>query len=676
VIATLLLGAVPATSPASTPAQPIPEGPNAGQLPTFIGSPATAKPVSAPQPPRHPFMAPNGLSNIHDDAYMSDTYSWSGPLGVGTQRLSTFQAGECASLVFDSAGRIVTICVGLEGPRLVLFDPQTLDLLAAMPLPPRDPTSGNPFTSFSGGGYFYLDDSDRAVISTTTRHVWVIGETAEPGFQIERDYDLGLQVPPGDQIVSALPDWSGRIWFVSNKGVVGTIDPASGAVKVHGLTNEGITNSFAVDESGGVYIVSDKALYRFDAAADGTPTVSWRKMYDNSGIKKPGQSDAGSGTTPTLMGSEYVAITDNADPMDVVVYRRGRDITAGRVVCTQPVFAPGQGATDNSLIGTDTAMVVENNYGYSGPAATENGGTVPGGLERVDVNADGSGCHAVWTSSERAPSVVPKLSLANGLVYTYTKDPQPDNQDSWYLTALDFETGQTVFKRLGGEGLGYNNNYAPVTIGPSGTLYVGALGGLVLIRDAYAVPRSASSLTVSLVPAFRPCDSAGPPNAGHSPPLGVPSCSPPEPTSAGARVGPTSAGSASLTVVPGDVGLNLATSDVQTPAGLDYDPVAGSGDLTGIARIRFTDLANCTGAGCSGPYTKPATGTDLDFSIPMSCAPTADPVVGSTCSASTTANTLVPGAVSAGRQALVQVFRVRVYDSADTLFEQQGVYIP
>ena len=52
----------------------------------------------------------------------------------------------------------------------------------------------------------------------------------------------------------------------------------------------------------GVFIVSDKALYRFDPAADGAPQVTWRQVYANIGVRKPGQSDAGSGTTPTLMG--------------------------------------------------------------------------------------------------------------------------------------------------------------------------------------------------------------------------------------------------------------------------------------------------------------------------------------------------------------------------------------
>jgi hypothetical protein len=80
--------------------------------------------------------------------------------------------------------------------------------------------------------------------------------------------------------------------------------------------------------------------------------------------------------------------------------------------------------------------------------------------------------------------VVPKVSGRAGLVYTYTKPKRSDGQDAWYLTALDFDTGRTVWRRLAGEGLGYNNNYAPVTISPKGTAYVGVLGGLTRFRDA------------------------------------------------------------------------------------------------------------------------------------------------------------------------------------------------
>ena len=61
----------------------------------------------------------------------------------------------------------------------------------------------------------------------------------------------------------------------------------------------------------------------------------WKKRYPNSGIVKPSQVNAGSGTTPTIMDNGYVAITDNADPMNVVVYRTKRKLDKGekRIVC-------------------------------------------------------------------------------------------------------------------------------------------------------------------------------------------------------------------------------------------------------------------------------------------------------------------------------------------------------
>ena len=74
-------------------------------------------------------------------------------------------------------------------------------------------------------------------------------------------------------------------------------------------------------------------MYRL-VSRRGRPRVAWKVRYRNSGIVKPGQAEAGSGTTPTLMKGGYVAITDNADPMNVVVYRRA--VKGKRVVCECP----------------------------------------------------------------------------------------------------------------------------------------------------------------------------------------------------------------------------------------------------------------------------------------------------------------------------------------------------
>ena len=480
--AAVLGGAAPALAQ-----QPIPEGTH--DEPGFIGAPAQQRPVEAPPlAPQHPFLARNGASNIHDDAYMTDAYDGPGPLGRGISRRNVFEARDCASVTFDSKGRIVTVCVGLDRPVLTLKDPVTLATLASLPLPPRQAGVGNPFQDFTGGGYFYLDERDRAVLPTTQRHLLIVEQTAEPGFRVVRDVDLNGAVAPDDKIVSVLPDWSGRLWFVAQSGIVGTVGRDGGPVRTFD-TNETISNSFSVDEDGGVYIVTDGALYRFRAAGDGTPVVAWRTPYANTGVQKPGQASRGSGTTPTVGTNGAVSITDNADPMNVVVYER----RTGAEVCRAPVFDPGASATDNSLIMAGGSIVVENNFGYTGPGTTQNGASTSPGIERVDFDLERRACRKVWRSQERSPTVVPKLSLANGLVYVYTKEPQDDGDDVWYLTAIDFHTGETVFKALAGEGLGHNNNYAPITLGPDGSAYVGVLGGLVRLADAQPPPGAGAS---------------------------------------------------------------------------------------------------------------------------------------------------------------------------------------
>lgn len=475
---------------AAIPSIPILENPNdRAQVEEFFGKPAKERPVRSFDVPRHPFMAANQDSNIHNDAYMTDAYERPGPLGRDMVTDSTFVVGDCASVTFDQRGNIITICVGVEGPRLFRMDPVTLDTEAYLPLPARSPRGGTGssiFQDFAGGGYFYLDHKDRAVLPTTTRQIWVVSQAetpAGPAFAIDRRYDLATVVPPDEGIVSVLPDWDGLLWFVGTQGTVGTVDPKDGSVQATQLEGEAIANSFAVDETGGAYIVSDHALYRFDADKDGAPKITWRQTYDRGERVKPGQASQGSGTTPTVVGERYVAITDNADPyMHVLVYDRRADVAGDRLLCSVPVFGKGEGNTDQSLIAVGDSLIVENNYGYSGPSATMEGATTTPGLERVRFGEDG--CETVWRSDEIAPSAVPKISLANGLVYTYTKPPTDSDVDAWYLTAIDFRTGKTIFKRLAGTGLGFNNNYAPVSLGPDGAAYVGVLGGLVRLADS------------------------------------------------------------------------------------------------------------------------------------------------------------------------------------------------
>ena len=476
----------------------IPQGFGHAWVSVFDGRPAEARPLSGERPPQHPWLAPNGASQMHGDAWASDTQAAPGPLGRSPTVRSTARAsigGECATVAFDRRGRIVTVCASFAGMDLLLLDPTSLRQLARYPLPQRPSTRSLDLrrivTDTSGGAYFYLDPQDRAVLATSDHQIRVVAlqdGPEGPAFRLERRYDLepGLAAAGfgDDPVVTTLPDWQGRHWFATRHGLVGVVERESGRVATQVLPGEEIQNSFAVDADA-MYVVSDHALYAFDVADDGSPRVIWRETYDRGTRRKPGMIHQGSGTTPTVLPGGLVAIADNAEPrVQVLVYRSGREVSGDRLLCRVPVFEAGRSATENSLVGFGRSLVVENNWGYDLFPLMTFGRSGAGGLARIDVAEDGSGCRVVWTSDEVAQTVVPKLSLANGLLYVYTKSRRaPLGVDAFYLTAVDFRSGETIFRVLTGTGIGWDNHWAPVTLGRDGTLYVGALRGLIAVRD-------------------------------------------------------------------------------------------------------------------------------------------------------------------------------------------------
>jgi hypothetical protein len=485
-IAAVALTALVALLPTAATSSPLP----IPSLPTdlltepFTGTPATAQPLPHEPIGQNPYLSPNGTNSMHDDAYASDAYEVSGPLGRNLRvRSATYGVSECATIAFDSQGRIVGLCGGLEGFTLRLIDPTTLTQIAQLKTSTRDLLSlSNPFSDICGGTYFYLDKDDVAYVLTTTKQIWrtQVGAT---GLTRTATYDVAAQVPGDDCVVATMPDWSGRIFFATQQGRVGVVDPATGQVKVMQFPGEGIFNSLAGDETGAIYLVTTHRLAAVEADASGAPVVRWSQAYDRGTQQKPGQLSQGSGTTPTLIGHDLVAITDNAEPrMNVIFYRRsGTD--AGREICQVPVFADGASATENSLAyAGGHSVIVENNYGYAGVQSTLLGQTSSPGVARVDLADDGT-CHVAWTSTVTAPTSVPKVSLGNGLLYVYSKPASLLLDDSWYLTAIDVRTGATRWNQRTGNGIQWNNHYASIYLGPDGSAYVPTLAGLIRFHD-------------------------------------------------------------------------------------------------------------------------------------------------------------------------------------------------
>ena len=260
------------------------------------------------------------------------------------------------------------------------------------------------------------------------------------------------------------------------------------------------------------------------------------------------------------------------------------------------------------------------------------------------------------------------------------------------------DSRQLAYQHIGGElsyayeGTIYAINlftYSQRDLGPSGPATFNNEPDWQPIQTAgYPHPASAPEVNVSLVPAFKQCGTSGNPSNGrHAPPLSAASCEP-RPGSAVAVVGSASQSFARLTAVAGDndptdgnqadVALTASFTDIRTTAGGDYNPNPSGADLTEVTRLRLTDRANGYGG-------LPGTATEYDFKVPVDCAPTTDPAVGSTCSVDTTASSLVPLLFQERQQAIVQSFRVRVDDagangirgdSDDRIFMTQGVFAP
>jgi hypothetical protein len=309
-----------------------------------------------------------------------------------------------------------------------------------------------------------------------------------------------------DSIRGVMVDFQGRYWInVARRAIVYLLNPAT----YHGIEDlksinlgegEFIRNGLALTKEGAAYIVTTEAMYRVDAGADDQPYIVWAEAYDNSYADthdpkvRPGQTEQGSGTTPTILGEgKYVAITDNAEQMNVVVYRTDArlDPNEGRVVCTLPVFDfPGgdRGASWNSLVGSRNSIVVWNTADYHWDWANYDDAhletpSLPG-IERIDIDPNGMGCTKVWVNTEVAGVAVSVLSTRTGLIYTQDRkwDAQ-NNVNAYYFVALDFRTGEVVWEKLMGTGDKFDSTM-PLIIGPTEALYVPVQGGISMLKDA------------------------------------------------------------------------------------------------------------------------------------------------------------------------------------------------
>ena len=426
-----------------------------------------AKPALPFAVPANPHLSDSPWPISHLNAYAQASSSLPGALGTGSVAVREIELGGLSIIfVFNSRGHLFTIPKGVNVTSTIYkVDPIGMTVLDSLEIPT---------TGVRGGVYCLADSRDRIVASVGGKLMWFSDRDETTGSEADLhlvgEVDLSSHLSTGDEIMGISILYTGELVFATT----GTDDdPCSIGVVAGGFEapdirtidfpGETMSNSVAVDEDGGIYLVTSHNARR--VTWTGSELVdSWACPYE-PGERRPMRLGLGSGSTPSLMLDRYVAITDNAPQMNLLVLRRGLDVADDdRLVDIIPTLEEDS-TSEQSVLVCDRSMIVAQN--------------VPGkaGLERYDLS-EAEELTLVWHNPIELPSCIPSMSRDTRQVYVYGMDG-----DQWTMFGIDFDSGETLWRAHAGEGFPYNNYYSGVVVGPQGRLYIGIMKGLVSFAD-------------------------------------------------------------------------------------------------------------------------------------------------------------------------------------------------
>lgn len=466
---------------------------------------------------QNPYLGINSLATMHGDAQSSDATPFAGPgdPGVGGTWKVTFTNhwAACPTILAGQDGYIQALMTQFLGsdakvrkPKLAIIEPASGAQLGAMEIPTG---------ALLGGVYAYLDaNSNLVMVDGTNALTWISHSQDGMKVWVSRRIDLtdAMKLEPKDHVVGIVPDWHGRIWVASERGVVGLIDPKRNVVRLTKLQQysptERIDNSISACPQG-VSVITSHGIYMLGAdASTSKPRIIWSHSYDRGTKQKPGQLSHGSGATATFFGpngSDYVMLSDNADRQEKLIVYRSAD---GSAVGEGPLFTPGASGTENSMIGVQNSIVGACTFGYpyaqypdTKPAYRAQ---VAPGMERWDVNDDASGITLKWRNNGIYSAAVPRLSTADNLIYTCERPRGPAGLLTGpvvYACAIDMDSGRVVHRqrlpRLANLLAGGDPSQMVGVIDKHGVWWQGTIGGIYRISrhgDGVSGVQGASSL--------------------------------------------------------------------------------------------------------------------------------------------------------------------------------------
>ncbi len=461
------------------------------------------------EPPINPFLADSPWPMAHRNPYCQASSPYPGPEPGDDLIVDHMLASPVPAFMLYSPE-------DAQGARAVwttsLFDIYTIDA-SSNPLVEFDffskefhlgsPLAGE-YALLDAEGTFFAPQADRIHAFANENPADVSSPIVEINFNQMPDPILD------EAILGINMMYDGMISFATTAGRVGVVSRDFSdwhVLMVNQEPDEGLYNSIAADEDGGIYVVTTRKMYRVqwtgDELTQDEAAGAWSASYEHGpDTMQPGRISIGSGTTPTLMGSgeqnKFVVICDGRDVMRIMLFWRdeipedweaiepGKD---RRIAAEVPVDFGDPTvqftSTEQSILIRGYDAVVVNNY-YGPNAVTGIFAALfsnlpqfaPYGVQKFRWDPIGRILNPMWANPDvSCPNSVPTMSSKSGLMYCIGQ-----RNSTWTLEGVDWETGDSAFHLILGDSLKYNSYYAGTEIGPDRNIINGAVYGVLDIR--------------------------------------------------------------------------------------------------------------------------------------------------------------------------------------------------
>lgn len=468
--------------------------------------------VVNPDPPKNTFLADSPWPITHYNSYAQASSMYPGPRGVSEQTRKSFRSGATGLITMAVSGlypddKRAIWCGSTTEVVKCMDEPTGFRIIASIPKEGVNPGDVFSTENATSGAYTFVD-KDNIFFSPRGVKIYAYGDQ-EPGniespITLLRTFTIPASIAASDdRIVGMNLTYDGLVAFATAGGVVGVVDRNFSFSSFINLNNEEISNSISCDEEGGIYVVTAKKMYRVQwTGAELSIDESkggWSAAYETGSGSGGIRLGAGSGSTPTLMGygtqDKLVVLTDGQDLMHVVLMWRDKipsdwkqiPGTLDRRIAAQiPVTFGNPSATkslsEQSPCVRDYGVLIVNNELKGGTGnrigdllLSGNPNNAPRGVEKFVWEPQSRKLRSVWVNKDISwPNGIPCMSAACNMAYCVGQ-----NNGVWNFSAVDWTTGQLVFRYPLSSRLDHNSGYASTQVGIGKSLYSGTLFGFV-----------------------------------------------------------------------------------------------------------------------------------------------------------------------------------------------------